>query len=124
MSGAVTFVGLKNCDSCKKARAWLAERGVDYDYRDVRATGSNNGLAAADLEAWMAAHGDWTRFVNKSSTTWRGLDDAAKADLDQAGAVALIVANPTLMKRPVIIVGDGGAEVRVGFMPEAWADLF
>lgn len=114
MAATVTLIGLKNCDSCRKARAWLDDRHIAHAYTDIRA----DGLAAADLTGWIAAHGDWQPFVNRRGTTWRNLDEAAKDALDETTAVALITANPTLMKRPVIVVESGGRPtVTVGFGP-------
>jgi Spx/MgsR family transcriptional regulator len=117
---SVTFVGLKNCDTCKKARAWLDGAGIDYLYRDVRA----DGLTAADVETWMAGHSDWQIFVNRRGTTWRGLAEADTRDLDQGRAAALIAANPTLMKRPVMIIEKNGkTTVTVGFNAEIQDEL-
>lgn len=90
------FWGLKNCDTCKKAQKALAAAGHTLVVVDVRA----DGVAAADLARFYAAFGD--AIVNKRSTTWRGLSDEARA----GDPVALIAANPTLMKRPVVEEGD------------------
>ena len=109
---SMTLIGLKNCDSCKKARAWLDARGIDYGTIDVRA----DGIAERDLQSWIAAHGDWQPFVNRRGTTWRQLDDQAKDNLTMSRAVALILASPTLMKRPVIVMDNGNKTiVTVGF---------
>ncbi|MEM9169906.1 MAG: Spx/MgsR family RNA polymerase-binding regulatory protein [Pseudomonadota bacterium] len=109
-----TFYGLKTCDTCRKARKALDAAGVDYAYVDVRA----DGVSSADLKRWASAAG-WEKLVNKNSTTWRGLDDGAKADLDEARALALLAAHPTLIKRPVIeVAGAGGSAVYVGWTPE------
>lgn len=112
----VTVYGLKTCDTCRKARAYLKERDFVHDFRDLR----DDGFSEAELDAWLAAAG-WEKLLNKSSTTWRGLDEADKADLDAAKARALLMANPTLIKRPVI---DTGRDViTVGFDKDARAAL-
>ncbi len=90
------LIGLKTCDTCRKARKALAAAGFDVDYVDVRA----DGLSGADIDAIVAKFPDTA--INKSSTTWRGLSDAKK-DSDPK---ALLTAHPTLLKRPVIIDGD------------------
>jgi len=108
----VTLIGLKNCDTCKKARKWLDAQGIDHAYVDVRA----DGISASDLDDWISAYGDWEPFLNRRGTTWRKLPDTDKDRVDQAKAIKLIVANPTLMKRPVVIMSDGKAtRVTVGF---------
>ena len=105
----ITVWGLKNCDTCRKARAWLDGRAVPHAFKDVRA----DGLSAADVQAWLDAVGA-DILVNRRGTTWRGLDDAARAKADDPATVtALLVANPALVKRPVFVGGDG--RVVVGF---------
>lgn len=105
----ITVWGLKNCDTCRKAREWLDGRQVPYSLRDVRA----DGLSAADVQAWLDAVGADV-LVNRRGTTWRGLDDAAKAKADDPAAITdLLVANPALIKRPVFVGTDG--RVVVGF---------
>ena len=96
----LTVWGLKTCDTCKKALKWLADEGISHAVKDVRA----DGVPASELARWVDAVG-WETLVNKSSTTWRGLADAAKAK-------ALLAAHPTLIKRPVFVVGD---DIIVGF---------
>lgn len=103
----LTVWGLKTCDTCKKALNWLADEGIAFESKDVRA----DGVPAADLARWVDTAG-WETLVNKSSTTWRNLDDAAKDGLDAAKAKALLGEHPTLIKRPVFIAGDA---VIVGF---------
>jgi len=92
---------LKNCDTCKKALAWLSGRDAAFDVHDVRA----DGLTSNDVRPIVEALG-WEAAVNRRSTTWRNLGDADKADLSNEKAVDLIVQNPTLMKRPVYVSGD------------------
>ncbi len=102
-----TIYGLKNCDTCRKARKWLDNEAVAYEFRDLRA----DGFAATDLARWTAAVG-WETLLNRRGTTWRGLPDADKEGLDAAKAASLMRASPALIKRPVF---DGGAQVLVGF---------
>lgn len=103
----LTVWGLKTCDTCKKALKWLADEGIAHAVKDVRA----DGVPASELARWVDAVG-WEVLVNKSSTTWRGLADADKDGLDAARAKALLAAHPTLIKRPVFVVGD---DIIVGF---------
>ena len=105
------FYGLKTCDTCRKARKALDAAGVDYSYKDVR----EDGVAKKDLSLWSKQIG-WEKLLNKSSTTWRALDDADKENLSEKKAVDLLAANPTLIKRPVIV--RGGTEVFVGWSKE------
>lgn len=90
---------LKNCDTCKKALKWLDAKGIEYTNHDVRA----DGLSSADVAPIVEALG-WETVINRRSTTWRGLDDGQKTDLTDDKAVDLILANPTLMKRPVFLL--------------------
>lgn len=106
-TNALTMWGLKTCDTCRKALKWLDAEGIAHVSRDVRA----DGVPAGELDRWIAAVG-WEALVNKASTTWRGLPDAAKAGLDDARAKALLADHPTLIKRPVFLIGD---TVIVGF---------
>lgn len=103
----LTVWGLKTCDTCKKALKWLADEGIAHAVKDVRA----DGVPAAELARWVDAVG-WETLVNKSSTTWRGLADADKEGLDAARAKALLAAHPTLIKRPVFVLGG---DIIVGF---------
>lgn len=99
--------GLKTCDTCRKALAWLSAEGIAHRFRDVRA----DGLDAAALGRWIDELG-WEALVNSRGTTWRGLPEGDRAGLDAAKAKALILAHPALMKRPVF---DLGKRRLVGF---------
>ncbi len=103
----LTVWGLKTCDTCKKALKWLADEGIAHAVKDVRA----DGVPASELARWIDVVG-WETLVNKSSTTWRGLADGDKEGLDAAKAKALLAAHPTLIKRPVFVLGD---DIIVGF---------
>lgn len=113
---SVTIYGIRNCDTMKKAFAWLDGRGVAYAFHDYR----TEGLSAATLGKWKKALG-WEVLLNKSSSTFRALPEADKTSLDEAKAFALMLANPTMIKRPVL---DAGGRLSVGFKPDAWAALF
>ena len=100
------------CDTVKKARTWLTAHGVDYQFHDFKKL----GVPEAPLDTWLHAKG-WETLVNRKGTTWRALDDAAKAGVtDTASARALVLAHPSLIKRPVVQWADGG--VTVGFTAE------
>ena len=106
--------GIPNCDSVKKARAWLAARGTGHVFHDFRKA----GLPSDRLDAWIAAAG-WERVLNRKGTTWRRLDDSQRAAVvDAASARAAMLSEPSLVKRPVIEWGDG--RITVGFDPAGW----
>ncbi|MEL6979190.1 MAG: ArsC/Spx/MgsR family protein [Pseudomonadota bacterium] len=98
----LTLYGLKSCDTCKKALAALKAAAVETRFIDIRAEAD----LAATVPAWLETVGA-EALINKRSTTWRGLDDAAKAAAEGEGAAALLIANPTLIKRPVIEAPSG-----------------
>lgn len=103
----ITVYGIPNCDTVKKARTWLADNGLDFSFHDFR----KDGLAAETLESWIAELGRDV-LINRRGTTWRKLTDAEKQVDSDADAVALLLANPAMIKRPVI---DLGARRLVGF---------
>ena len=114
-SPSVTVYGIPNCDTVKKARTWLTDQGVDYQFHDFK----KQGVPADLLPGWLAAIGRET-LVNRKGTTWRKLDEATRlAVVDDASATSLMLANPSVIKRPVVVWGDGG--VSVGFTAEAFA---
>lgn len=108
---AITLYGIKNCDTVKKARGWLDANGVAHDFHDYKTA----GIDRARLERWIAAVG-WQRLLNRSGTTFRKLPDADKAKLDAAKATELMLAQPSMIKRPVVehpgglLVGFAAAE--------------
>ena len=108
----VTLFGIPNCDTVKKARAWLADRGVDYAFHDYK----KSGVDADQLADWTRRFG-WEKLLNRSGTTFRKLPDEVKADLDAAKAIAIMIANPSAIKRPVV-VHDGG--ILLGFDAAEW----
>ncbi len=92
----ITVYGLKTCDTCRKALSWLSAEKLVHHFVDLRA----DGVTKVDVKRFAQAVG-WEKLLNKASTTWRGLDEAVKNDLNEAKAIALMVAHPTLIKRPV-----------------------
>lgn len=99
---SLTFYGLKSCDSCRAALKALAGAGIEVDVKDVRV----DGVPEEVLRQALEQHGE-DRVVNRRSTTWRGLDEATRAQ----DSVTLLAANPSLMKRPLILVGDGSSSI-------------
>ncbi len=113
---SVTIYGIKACDTMQKARAWLAEHGVDYRFHDYKAEGVERG----QLQAWAQAVG-WESLLNRAGTTFRKLPDADKQGIDEAKAIALMLVQPSMIKRPVL---DTGEALLVGFKPAAYAAAF
>ncbi|MBO9711296.1 ArsC family reductase [Sphingomonas sp.] len=109
----ITLHGIKNCDTVKKARAWLDGQGIAYAFHDYKTQGAD----AARIERWIALKG-WEPLLNRAGTTFRALPDADKQAIDQAKAVRLMLAQPSMIKRPVVEFPGG---VLVGFKPEEWA---
>jgi arsenate reductase (glutaredoxin) len=114
----ITLYGIPNCDTVKKARAWLAARGLEHAFHDFK----KSGVPEQALEAWLNTLG-WEALVNRKGTTWRQLDPAAQAAVkDTASAKALMLAQPSVIKRPVVAWGGAhGHRTTVGFDAEAWA---
>ena len=111
----VTLFGIPNCDTVKKARVWLDQNGVNHVFHDYKKA----GIDRARLEGWVAEHG-WETILNRAGTTFRALPDADKADMDRDKAVALMQAQPSMIKRPVLDLGD---RTLVGFKPERYAAI-
>lgn len=110
-----TLYGIPNCDTVKRARAWLAERGVAHEFHDFR----KQGLPADRLDAWLPAVG-WQTLLNRKGTTWRRLDAATQAAVvDAPSARALMLAQASIVKRPVVEWADG--RISVGFDAADWA---
>lgn len=106
--------GIPNCDTVKKARVWLDQRGAAYAFHDYK----KSGVDEAALRGWVAAHG-WETVLNRKGTMFRALPDAGKIDLDADKAVGLMLAQPSMIRRPVLAL-EGGRTL-VGFDPAAWA---
>lgn len=111
-----TLYGITTCDTVRKARAWLDSQGIAYRFHDFRA----EGLEAERLAGWVDALG-WETVLNRAGTSFRKLSEADRIDLDRGKAERLILANPTLVKRPVL---ETGGKVMVGFKPESYAAVF
>ena len=109
----LTLYGIPNCDTVKKARVWLDQNGVAYAFHDYK----KQGIDQARLDAWVDELG-WETVLNRSGTTFRALPDADKADLDAAKAVRLMLAQPSMIKRPILDLGDRRI---AGFKPEIYA---
>jgi arsenate reductase (glutaredoxin) len=112
---AITLYGIPNCDTVKKARAWLTAEGVEYRFHDFAKQGVPD-----DLARWVLDLG-WDKLVNRKGTTWRQLDPAdQQAVVDAASAQALMRSSPSVIKRPVV---DWGSATTVGFDSAAWSLL-
>ncbi|WP_375057810.1 ArsC family reductase [Zobellella sp. DQSA1] len=112
----IKLYGIKNCDTVKKARQWLEQQGVAYQFVDHRA----DGLNPAELEDWLERLG-WEQLVNKRGTTYRALPDADKAALGPDTAAALLLANPAMIKRPLL---EFDGQLHLGFNTELYSRLF
>ncbi|MFZ5690255.1 MAG: ArsC family reductase [Pseudomonadota bacterium] len=112
----VTIYGIKNCDTMKKARAWLDKAGIDYTFHDYKTA----GIDKAHLERWSKAVG-WETLLNRAGTTFRKLPDRDKEGLTAARAIKLMIEQPSMIKRPVL---DTGRRLLVGFKPEDYKAAF
>ena len=113
---ANTIYGIKNCDTMKKARAWLDAKGVAYDFHDYKTA----GIAKDKLKGWSDKLG-WETLLNRAGTTFRKLPDADKEAITEKKALALMLAQPSMIKRPVLEVGT---KLLVGFKPDQYAEAF
>jgi arsenate reductase len=109
----ITIYGIKNCDTMKKARAWLAKHGVDYAFHDYKTA----GIERAQLEQWAKQVG-WEALLNRAGTTFRKLPDMDKNGIDAKKAIVLMLREPSMIKRPVLDLGRG--KLLVGFAPETY----
>jgi arsenate reductase len=111
-AGGVTIYGIKNCDTMKKARAWLERQGVAYAFHDYKAA----GIERARLEGWAREAG-WEALLNRAGTTFRKLPETDREGLTEKKAIALMLAQPSMIKRPVL---DVAGRILVGFDPAAY----
>jgi arsenate reductase len=111
--GAMILYGIRNCDTVKKARAWLDARGAAYDFHDYKTA----GIDAGRLRAWAAELG-WEKLLNRAGTTFRKLAEADRTDLDEDKAIALMRAQPSMIRRPLLDLGDRRLS---GFDEAGWA---
>ncbi len=109
-----TLYGIKNCDTVKKARTWLDQHGISYQFHDLRV----DGLTLEQLQNF-SARVDWTSLLNRTSTSWRKLSPEQQTDLTEDKAIQLILNTPTLLKRPVL---DTGERLLVGFKEQDYQD--
>ncbi len=114
---AIIIYGIKNCDTMKKARAWLDKHRVDYVFHDYKV----DGIEREKLERWASKAG-WETLLNRAGTTFRKLPDKAKDALTEKNAIALMVKQPSMIKRPVIELGAG--KLLIGFAPESYKAAF
>lgn len=106
---ALTLYGIKNCDTVKKARTWLDAHGIAYEFHDYKIA----GIDRARLERWCRALG-WEIVLNRAGTTFRKLPESDRTDLDERKAIALMLAQPSMIKRPVL---EHGNKLLIGFKP-------
>lgn len=113
----ITIHGIKNCDSVKKARKWLEAEKLDYEFRDFRQTAPS----AVEIQGWLE-YCEWQQVLNKRSTSWKSLSESERDGVtDAATAIKLMIANPTLIKRPLLTNGDGAW---VGFSSAQYQQIF
>jgi Spx/MgsR family transcriptional regulator len=112
----VTIYGIKNCDTMKKARTWLEEHDVAYDFHDYKAS----GIDRAHLETWTQEAG-WETVLNRAGTTFRKLPEDARENLDREKAIALMLEQPSMIKRPVV---EADGKLLIGFKPEIYGGFF
>ena len=112
---AVTIYGIKNCDTMKKARTWLDSHGTAYEFHDYK----KEGIQRERLVAWAGSVG-WELLLNRAGTTFRKLPESSKNNLTEARAIALMLEQPSMIKRPVL---ERGKTLLVGFSPEKYAAL-
>lgn len=112
----ITLYGIKTCDTVRKARRWLDQHDIDYQYHDLR----DEGLSKDRAKAWLTSLGQ-QELVNRRSTTWKALPAEQREHMDDSEALTAVLEYPTLVKRPVL---DTGSEIHVGFTPERYQALF
>ena len=116
MTNAITIYGIKACDTMKKARAWLDANGIDYRFHDYK----TEGIDKKTLENWVRDLG-WETVLNRAGTTFRKLPEQSRENLDDSKAIALMLAQPSMIKRPLL---DTGGRLLAGFKPEIYAGFF
>ncbi len=112
----ITLYGIKNCDTVKKARAWLAQEGIDYVFHDFR----SDGLSEKQVRQWCKELG-WETLLNRRGTTWRKLPESLRDGMDAERAIALMLEQPAIIKRPLL---DLGKERKVGFKAVEYQEWF
>lgn len=112
----VKIYGIPNCDTMKKARQWLTEHGIEYAFHDYKKVGVDEKL----LRRWVKQAG-WETLLNRRGMMWRKLDDAVKANIDEASAIRVMLETPSIIKRPVL---EHGKVLQVGFKAQEYARIF
>lgn len=112
----IKLFGIKNCDSVKKARNWLTDNGISYEFHDLR----NDGLDAERIDQWIEQVG-WEALLNRRGTTWRKLDKETQESIDRDSVTALLLEHPAMIKRPVL---DHSAIITLGFKPDLYQSIF
>lgn len=112
----ITLYGITNCDTMKKARAWLAEHGIEYDFHDYK----KSGVDAKILRRWVRELG-WEALLNTRGMMWRKVPQNIRDGIDEASAIALMLETPSIIKRPVLVTGQ---TIHVGFKPEQYEQIF
>ncbi|RMG34648.1 MAG: ArsC family reductase [Gammaproteobacteria bacterium] len=113
----IKLYGIPNCDTMKKARAWLAEHGIDYAFHDYK----KEGIDEATLRGWIGQVG-WEALLNRRGMMWRKLPQAVRDWMDEQKAIEVMLETPSIIKRPVLVLEDGS--IHVGFKPEQYHGLF
>jgi len=116
MVSTITLYGIPNCDTMKKARAWLADNGIEYVFHDYKKA----GIDETTLRGWIEQVG-WEVLLNRRGMMWRKVPQAVKDSIDQDSAIALMLETPSIIKRPVLDTGKG---LYVGFKPEQYSEIF
>jgi len=111
----IKIYGIPNCDTMKKARRWLEANGLDYDFHDYR----KQGVPQKEMKRWIRQAG-WETVLNKRGTTWRKLDDSLKDNIDNDSALAIMLENPSIIKRPVL---ESGKLLLIGFKEDEYKQL-
>ncbi len=112
----IILYGIPNCDTVKKARVWLSEAGIEHAFHDYKKSGADPDR----LRSWVRIHG-WEKVLNRAGTTFRKLSEADRSGLDADKVVSLMLEQPSMIKRPVLEVGD---RIEIGFRPERYAAIF
>ncbi|MDH5710543.1 MAG: ArsC family reductase [Gammaproteobacteria bacterium] len=112
----ITMYGIPNCDTIKKARRWLEANAINYEFHDYK----KSGVPEKDLNQWIKQIG-WETLLNRRGTTWRKLDDATKKNINEASAIKVILDNPSIIKRPVLV---NGKTILIGFNEAEYKKIF
>ena len=112
----IKMYGIPNCDTIKKARKWLKDNGIDYDFHDYK----KSDIPEKELKLWVKTIG-WEILLNRRGTTWRKLDDSVKENIDEASAIQVMIENPSAIKRPVLKIDN---QLLVSFSEDTYKEAF